>query len=43
MTEPDPYAGLSLSNRLEHLAFEADLAHLPSSLIAAAWVFTGGP
>ncbi len=35
--EPDPYASWSLSNRLEMLAFEAQLAHLPRSLIAAIW------
>jgi hypothetical protein len=27
----------SLSNRLQMLAFEAELAHLPRSLIAAIW------
>ena len=33
----DPYAGWSLSDRLQLLAFEAELAHLPRSLIAALW------
>ena len=37
MPEPDPYAGWSLSDRLQLLAFEAELAHLPRSLIAALW------
>ncbi len=34
MPEPDPYARWSLSDRLELLAFEAELAHLPPALIA---------
>jgi hypothetical protein len=29
MAEPDPYAGWPLSDRLQMLAFEAELAHLP--------------
>jgi hypothetical protein len=37
MAEPDPYAGWSLSDRLQLLAFEAELARLPRSLIAAVW------
>jgi hypothetical protein len=37
MVAPDPYAGWSLSDRLQMLAFEAELAHLPRSLIAALW------
>jgi hypothetical protein len=37
MAEPDPYAGWSLSDQLELLAFEAELAHLPRELIAAIW------
>lgn len=37
MPEPDPYARWSLSDRLQMLAFEAELAHLPRSLIAALW------
>ena len=38
---PDPYAGWSLSYRLQMLAFEAELAHLPRSLIAAIWEALG--
>jgi hypothetical protein len=34
MAEPDPYAGWSFSDRLRMLALEAELAHLPRSLIA---------
>ena len=37
MPEPDPYAHWSLSDRLQLLAFEAELAHLPRPLIAALW------
>ena len=37
MPEPDPYVSWSLSDRLEMLAFEAELAHLPRSLVAAIW------
>jgi hypothetical protein len=37
MTDPDPYAGWSLADRLQMLAFEAELAHLPRSLITALW------
>ena len=33
MPEPDPYACWSLSDRLQMLAFEAELAHFPRSLI----------
>jgi hypothetical protein len=33
----DPYSHLSFSDRLQLLAFEAELAYLPRSLIAAAW------
>lgn len=33
MDELDPYASWSLSDRLQMLAFEAELAHLPRSLI----------
>jgi hypothetical protein len=29
MDEPDPYAGSPLLDRLQMLAFEAELAHLP--------------
>jgi hypothetical protein len=36
-TGPDPYAGWSLSDRLQLLAFEAELAKLPRGLIAALW------
>jgi hypothetical protein len=35
MTTPDPYNHLSVSDRLQLLVFEAELAHLPRSLIAA--------
>ena len=35
--EPDPYARWSLSDRLQMLAFEAELAQLPRGLIAALW------
>ena len=38
MTEPDHYVGWPLSDRLQLLAFEAELAHLPRSPIAAVWV-----
>ena len=34
---PDPYSHLALSLRLQLLAFEAELAHLPRSLISAVW------
>ena len=37
MPEPDPYATWSLADRLQMLAFEAELAHLPRSLIGAIW------
>jgi hypothetical protein len=37
MPEPDPYAAWSLSDRLQLLAFEAELAHLPRPLIVALW------
>ena len=37
MDEPDPYAGWSLSDRLQMLAFVAELAHLPRSLVTAIW------
>ena len=37
MHDPDPYANWPLSDRLQMLAFEAELAHLPRSLIAAIW------
>ena len=48
MIERDPYNHWSLSGRLQMLAFEAELAHLPRSLIAAVWdavdqLFTEGP
>jgi hypothetical protein len=33
----DPYVGWSLSDRLQLLAFEAELAHLPRGLIVALW------
>ncbi|MGH7498687.1 MAG: hypothetical protein ACREL3_07540 [Gemmatimonadales bacterium] len=33
----DPYAGLSLPDRLELLAFEAELAGFPRSLIQGLW------
>ena len=35
--EPDPYLSWSLSDRLQLLAFEAQLAHLPRSLVSAIW------
>lgn len=35
--KPDPYAGWSLGDRLQMLAFEAELARLPRSLIGAIW------
>jgi hypothetical protein len=38
MPEADPYANWSLSDRLQMLAFEAELPHLPRSLIPAIWV-----
>ena len=34
---PDPYAHLSLRDRLEVLVFEARFAGLPESLISATW------
>jgi hypothetical protein len=37
MAEPDPYAGWSLPDRLQLLAFEVELADLPRSLIAVLW------
>jgi hypothetical protein len=37
MAKPDRYAWWSLSDRLQLLAFEAELAHLPRPLIAALW------
>jgi hypothetical protein len=38
MPEPDdPYIGWSLSNRPQMLALEAELAHLPPSLIVGLW------
>ena len=37
MSEPDPYSTWSLSDRLQMLALEAELAHLPRSLIIAIW------
>lgn len=37
MADPDPYARWPVSDRLQLLAFEAELAHLPRSLIAAIW------
>jgi hypothetical protein len=38
MPEPDdPYRTWPLLHRLEMLAFEAELVHLPRSLIAAIW------
>ena len=37
MTEPDPYLGWSLADRLQMLAFEAELTHLPRSLIETIW------
>lgn len=33
----DPFAGLSLRDRLKLLAFEARLAGLPESVIQAGW------
>jgi hypothetical protein len=35
--EFDPNATWSISDRLQMLAFEAELAHLPRSLIIAIW------
>jgi hypothetical protein len=35
-----PYAGGSLSDRVQMLAFEAGLARLPRSLITAIWEFS---
>jgi len=43
MAEPDPYLGWPLSDRLQLLAFEAELAHLPCSLIAALWEAIDSP
>jgi hypothetical protein len=37
MPATDPYASWSLSDRLQMLAFGAELAHLPRSLITAIW------
>jgi hypothetical protein len=37
LSQPEPYARLSLRDRLELLAFEARLAGLPESLIQAVW------
>jgi hypothetical protein len=37
LNEPDPYASLSLRDRLQMLAFEAQLAQLPPSLVSALW------
>ncbi len=37
MSECDPYANLPLIDRLQMLAFEAELAYLPRSLISAIW------
>lgn len=37
MLESDPYASWPLSDRLQMLAFEAELGHLPRSLISAIW------
>ena len=37
MADPDPYVGWSLSDRLQMLAFEAELAHVTRSLITAIW------
>ena len=37
MLKPDPYVNWSLLDLLQRLAFEAELAHLPRSLIAAVW------
>jgi hypothetical protein len=37
MAHPDPYAGWPPQDRLQMLAFEAELAHLPRSLIGAIW------
>ena len=41
MPEPDPYRSWSLSDRLQLLAFEAELARLPRGLIAALWEASG--
>ena len=37
ISKPDPYAGWSLSERLQMLALEAELAQLPRSLVTAIW------
>jgi hypothetical protein len=37
MAEADPYSRWSISDRLQMLAFEAELARLPRSLILALW------
>jgi hypothetical protein len=37
MLDPDTYAGWLLRDRLEMLAFEAELAPLPHSLISTIW------
>ena len=37
MAAADPYAQWSLFDRLQMLAFEAELAHLPRSLISGIW------
>jgi hypothetical protein len=34
---PDPYAKLSLGDRLEFLAFDARLAGVPPALLEALW------
>lgn len=37
MVQPDLYSRWSLSDRLQMLAFEAELTRLPRSLIEAVW------
>jgi len=37
MAEPDPYSSGPLTDRVQMLAFEAELAYLPPSLITAIW------
>jgi hypothetical protein len=37
LADPDLEPHWSLSDRLQMLAFETELAHLPPSLIAAIW------
>ena len=38
MADSDPYANWSLSDRVQMLAFEAELGYLPRFLISTIWV-----